>query len=37
MFDYGYLHNQGLAMQNQGGLEPIIITPQEGNTGLEYF
>jgi hypothetical protein len=28
MFDCGYLPNQGLGEQNQGELEPIIVSPR---------
>lgn len=37
MFDCGYLPNQGLGKQNQGELEPIVISPRKGRTGLGYF
>jgi hypothetical protein len=37
MFDCGCLPNQGLGKQNQGKLEPVIVIPRKGRTGLGYF
>lgn len=37
LFDQGLLPSQGLGNNNQGTVEPILLTPKLDKRGLGYF